>query len=153
METDSQLSKGKRRYANKTIRGTKKDAQKYLNAALRDKDLGIFVERSSESLEAYLDKWLTTAAKSRLSEQTYNHYKFILSRYILPSLGKFKLTDVKPLDVQNVYTQMQSNRLSPRTAWYAHTILSSAFSKQLSGRCLQRILARIPYFHKWFGMR
>lgn len=124
-------AKGKRRYANKTIRGTKKDAQKYLNAALRDKDLGVFVEPSSESLEAYLDKWLTTAAKPRLSEATYNHYKFVLSRYILPSLGNFKLTDIKPRDVQKVYTRMQTSGLSPRTVRYAHTVLSSAFKQAI----------------------
>jgi integrase len=129
-------AKGKRRYVNKTIRGTKKDAQKYLNAVLRDKDLGVFVEPSSESLEAYLDKWLSTAAKPRLSESTYNHYKFVLNRYIQPSLGTFKLTDIKLLDVQKVYTQLQSNGLSPRTVRYAHTVLSSAFKQAVIWKML-----------------
>ncbi len=46
---------GKRTYHNKTIRGTKKDAQKYLNAALREKDLGIFVEPSALTVNEYLD--------------------------------------------------------------------------------------------------
>ena len=41
---------GKRRYHNKTIHGTKKDAQRYLNAALRDKDLGTFAEPTSVQL-------------------------------------------------------------------------------------------------------
>jgi hypothetical protein len=31
---------GKRRYLNKTISGTKKAAEQWLNGALRDKDLG-----------------------------------------------------------------------------------------------------------------
>jgi S-formylglutathione hydrolase len=35
---------GKRRYINKTIHGTKKSAEKYLTAKLRDKDLGINIE-------------------------------------------------------------------------------------------------------------
>lgn len=37
-------AKGKRKYVNKTIHGSKKDAQKYLTAKLREKDLGIFTE-------------------------------------------------------------------------------------------------------------
>ena len=37
-------TQGKRRYVSKQINGTKKDAQKYLTAALREKDLGVFVE-------------------------------------------------------------------------------------------------------------
>jgi integrase len=54
---------GKRRYVNKTIRGTKKNAETYLTAKLRDKDLGINIEPAAESLNTYLDKWLDTAAK------------------------------------------------------------------------------------------
>src|SRR5207253_9197347 len=54
---------GKRRYVNKTIRGTKKNAESYLTAKLRDKDLGINIEPAGESLNKYLDKWLDTAAK------------------------------------------------------------------------------------------
>src|SRR6266480_3380866 len=54
---------GKRRYVNKTIRGTKKNAESYLTAKLRDKDLGINIEPAAESLNKYLDKWLDTAAK------------------------------------------------------------------------------------------
>jgi len=57
---------GKRRYVNKTIRGTKKNAESYLTAKLRDKDLGINIEPAGESLNKYLDKWLNTAAKPRL---------------------------------------------------------------------------------------
>lgn len=35
---------GKRKYHNKTVYGTKRDAQKYLNGVLREIDLGRFVE-------------------------------------------------------------------------------------------------------------
>ncbi|MEP6901922.1 MAG: integrase [Actinomycetota bacterium] len=49
-------AKGKRRYFNKTIHGTKKEAQKFLTAKLREKDLGVFIEPSSIGLSEYLDK-------------------------------------------------------------------------------------------------
>lgn len=35
---------GKRQYSNKTIKTGRKNAEKYLTKALRDKDLGVFVE-------------------------------------------------------------------------------------------------------------
>ncbi|HYE72528.1 MAG TPA: integrase [Blastocatellia bacterium] len=38
---------GKRHYHNHTVRGTKKDAQTYLTAKLREKDTGTFIEPSS----------------------------------------------------------------------------------------------------------
>ncbi len=65
---------GKRKCFNKTIHGTKKDAQKYLTAKLREKDLGILIEPASMALNEYLDKWLEEIAKPRLRESTYNQY-------------------------------------------------------------------------------
>ena len=35
---------GKRRYASKTVHGTKKDAQQFLREILRQRDLGVVVE-------------------------------------------------------------------------------------------------------------
>lgn len=43
---------GQRKFHNKTIHGTKKDAQKYLNAVLRKLDLGTFVEPGKRFLDA-----------------------------------------------------------------------------------------------------
>ena len=77
---DSQT--GKRRYHNKTIRGNRKDAQKYLNGVLRDLDLGTFVEPSPMTLNNFLDQWLENAAKPRIRERTYVDYKFVLDRYV-----------------------------------------------------------------------
>ena len=46
---------GKTKHFNKTIHGSKKDAQKFLNAKLRERDLGTFVTPSSESVSKFLD--------------------------------------------------------------------------------------------------
>ncbi|HTF32433.1 MAG TPA: hypothetical protein VK714_01895 [Myxococcota bacterium] len=58
---------GKRRFHNHTVHGTKKDAQRYLNAALRSRDLGTFVEPARMTLDAYLDKWLLLVHSRRPS--------------------------------------------------------------------------------------
>ena len=62
--------KGKRRYLNKTICGTKKKANEYLSKTLTEISAGTFVE-SADSVEDYLEKWLETAARPRLRENTY----------------------------------------------------------------------------------
>lgn len=49
----------KRRTHNHTVRGTKADAQQYLNATLRDIDLGTFVEPSTQSLNTFVKKLAT----------------------------------------------------------------------------------------------
>lgn len=127
---------GKRRYHNHTVRGTKKDAQKYLNAVLREKDLGTFVEPAKITLDQHLDQWLETAAKCRLSERTFTDYEDMLKRYVRPVLGYRKLATLSPLDVQLLYNSLQSRGLSARTVRYVHSVLSSALKQAIKWRML-----------------
>lgn len=127
---------GKRKYFSKAIHGTKKDAQKYLTAKLREKDLGVFIEPAAMTLNAYLDKWLETAARPRLRERTFEDYRDYLKRYVRPSLGLRKLSDIKPLDVQNLYGEMLGRELSARTVRYCHAILSSALKQAVKWQLL-----------------
>src|SRR5437764_7729133 len=81
---------GKRRYVNKTIRGTKKNAESYLAAKLRDKDLGINIEPAAESLNKYLDKWLDTAAKPRLRTRSFDDYTSTAQAVRARSFGRYQ---------------------------------------------------------------
>ena len=87
-------SEGKRQYQNQTIRGTKSDAQKWLNDALAKKDLGIPTFQTKVSLAEYLSKWLDTVAKQRVSEQTFANYKWLLDR-VITKLGKTRLSQLR----------------------------------------------------------
>lgn len=130
--------KGKRQYLNKTIHGAKKDAEKYLTATLRDKDLGVLIEPCTLSVSAYLSKWLEAAARPRLRERTHLDYADKLDRYVRPAFGGKKLADVRPLDIQALYGQMQDRGLSARTVRYTHAILSSAFKQAIKWHMLAR---------------
>jgi len=129
-------SKQKRRYVSKTIRGTKKDAQKYLNQKLREKDLGIPLEQSKEFLDDFLDRWLSDVVKGRVRPNTYSSYEWVLSAYVRPELGSRKLPDIKAPDIQRLYRQMRDKGLSARTIRYAHTVLSSALGQAVKWHLL-----------------
>jgi len=122
-------STGRRKYHNKSVRGTKKDAQQYLTAALRERDLGSFARPSSEPLGTYLDRWLETAAKPKLKARTYRDYETLLMRYVRPSLEGRPLAKVTPLDVQAVYGKIIEKGLSARTVRYTHAVLRSALQQ------------------------
>ena len=129
---------GKRRYFNKTVRGTKKDADKYLTAKLRDKDLGLNIEPASESLGQYLDKWLETSVKPRVRSRTYEDYAALMTRYVREPLGAIKLADLRPIDIQKVYQSMQERELSSRVVRYTHAVLSSALKQAVKWDMLHR---------------
>lgn len=131
---------GKRRYVAKQIRGTIKDAQKYLNAALREKDQGIFVEPTALTVNDYLNKWLEAAARPRVSRRTADGYAGLLERYIRGPLGRGRLDKLQPLDIQKVYGEMQARGLSARVVRHTHSALHNA----LKQACKWGLMARNP---------
>jgi integrase len=68
---------GKWRYLNKTIHGTKKDAQNYLNKKLTEISSGTLIIPTRLTLDEFLDKWLDVSARPRLRERTFEHYRGI----------------------------------------------------------------------------
>jgi len=129
---------GKRRYYNKTITGTKRDAQKHLTSVLGDLDRGTFIEPSKETLNSYLDRWLENSAAPRVRARTLRDYRSLLERYVRPVLGQRILASITPLDVQSVYTGMLESGLSPRTIRYTHAVLSSALKQAVRWQLLPK---------------
>lgn len=127
---------GKRRYMNKTVHGTAKDAQKFMNGTLRDIDLGQFVPPSQMTVSDFFDHWLETAARPRVSERTFAEYAYLLRKYVRPVFTGWKLTDVRTLDVQKLYADMQSSGLSARSVRYVHAVLRSAFKQAVRWQML-----------------
>jgi integrase len=129
-------SNGRRRYLNKTLRGTKKDANAYLSEALTKMSAGTFVEPVKLTVNQYLDKWIETAARPRLRERTLQDYSDKLKLHVRPALGRLKVADVRPLDIQRIYSAMLERGLGARTVRYTHAIISSAFKQAIKWRML-----------------
>jgi integrase len=129
---------GKQIFHRKTIHGTKRDAERYLVAAKREMDLGIFVEPTTISLNEYLDRWLRDAARPRVSRRTADGYADLLARYIKPALGHKPLDKLQVLDIQKVYGEMLSRGLSARLVRHAHSALHNALKQAVKWGLLSR---------------
>ncbi len=128
---------GKRRYYNRTIHGTKKDAERYLTATLREKDLGVFVEPARMSLDAYLDRWLEDAVKPRVRPRTLQDYRRFMDRHVRPSLGGRRLDRITPLDLQKLYTRI-GDEVSAHAVVHTHRPLRAAFGQAVAWGLLAR---------------
>jgi integrase len=127
---------GKRKYHNKTIHGTLRDAQAYLNRSQRERDLGMFFEPTRMSLDQYLDKWLETAAKPKLRAKTHRDYEALLKRYVRPELGTRSVSKIEPLDIQTLYCSMQERGLSARTVRFTHAVLRASLHQAVKWRLI-----------------
>jgi integrase len=129
---------GKRKYFNKTIHGTKKDAQKFLTAKTREKDLGVFIEPASMPLNEFLDRWLDEIAKNKLRERTFDNYESLLNCHVREKIGAKRLSDIQAYEVQKLYNDMKKASYSPKTIRHVHNVLSSAFKQAVKWKMLMQ---------------
>jgi integrase len=129
---------GGRRTSSRLVRGSRKQAQAELNRLLMARDSNTLCEPSRQSTAEYLKDWLEGSAKSRLRPLTYESYRKLLERYVVPVLGTKRLSKVSLADVEKLYGDLKSRGLSPRTIRYTHVVLRSAFKKAVRARLLSQ---------------
>jgi len=131
---DSQT--GTRKYLNQTIHGPLREAQRFLNLKLRQKDKIGSPRAAAISLNQFLDQWLTTVARPKLRARTFYDYEALLRLYIRPVLGTRLIGAVGQIDMQELYAQMFERGLSARTIEYTNAVLESAFRQAVRWRML-----------------
>jgi integrase len=117
---------GRRRYHNRTVRGTKKDALGVLNSLLTDNDRGTLIEPSRETLDSFLDRWLRDVASVRVRGNTLDQYRQTLKLYVRPILGRVRICDLELTDVNRLYRGMEARGLSSRTVRLTHAVVCGA---------------------------
>jgi integrase len=121
---------GRRRQLSRRVHGSKRDAQKALNALATEIDVGRFVGTSTTFAEL-CTQWLTLA-ENDLSPTTLRRYKNLLSKRILPALGDRPLKSIRTIDLDQLYLGL-SNRvgLAPATVRQIHAVIRRAFRQAI----------------------
>ena len=132
----------RRRYSSRTLLGSFRTAQHYLNARLAECDQGREPAGVDLTLNLYLDRWLDLAARPKLRAKSFRDYQAFLGRYIRPALGERELLSLTPLDIQGVVHEMHACGLSARTIQYTHAVLHAALEQAVCWRLIQRNPAR-----------
>jgi integrase len=127
---------GTRKYLNQTIHGAFREAQRFLNLKLQQRDLSRTPRAAAITLNQFLDQWLATSAKPRLRARTFHDYESLLRLYIRPVLGTRLIGTIGQMDMQGLYAQLFARGLSARTIEYTNAVLESAFRQAVRWRIL-----------------
>jgi integrase len=130
------LQTGTRKYHNQTLHGSFREAQRFLNLKLQQRDNGRVSRAAVLSLNQLLDQWLTTVVKARVRTRTFKDYESLLKLYIRPALGGRLIGTLSQIDIQNLYAQMFEHGLSAGTIEYANAVLRSAFRQAVRWKML-----------------
>lgn len=71
----------------------------------------------------YAPRWLSEVAKPDVDPNTYTTYKSMVNRWIMPTLGRKKISDLTPGDVRSLRTAVLGAGRSSSTARQAYIVL------------------------------
>ncbi len=145
MGKDPSTNKYRQRWVS--FRGNKGAADSRLNELLHQLNNGELIDPSKMTLEDFLlNRWLPSHAKNKnLALRTVAGYRDQLDRHIIPALGHYHLSELKPLTIETYYSQsMDSGRidgkggLSGRSVKQHHAILHAALKDAVRWQMISR---------------
>jgi hypothetical protein len=98
---------GKKRYLERTLRGTKREAQRVMARLVTEVDEGRHVAASSTRFGEVLDRWLEIKA-TVVEPTTLASYRWIATTYVVPALGSLPLDKIRALDLDRFYARLRA---------------------------------------------
>ena len=91
---------GKRVRRYKTVRGTKKEAERAMHEYIRELEKGYYVTNNKITITEWIDTWLEVYIEPNVSPTTLSRYQGMIRRYIKPLLGHIQVQELTTLAVQ-----------------------------------------------------
>lgn len=95
----------KRKRIERVGGNTKKEAEEALREALNSLSAGYIIP-SKMNLAEYLNDWLENFVKNMRAENTYELYRVMVEKYIIPAIGNVPLKDLQPYHVDYLISEL-----------------------------------------------
>jgi integrase len=126
---------GKKRYVDRTVRGSKREAQRVMARLVAEVDDRRHVPTAKRKFGDVLDEWLEVKA-STVEESTIEDYRYYARTYIQPALGHLTLDRLRTIDLDRFYARLRlgdedagRRALSARTVRLCHTVVAQALDQ------------------------
>jgi len=120
------------------------DAERFLLNKVQEVNQGLVPRSGKLTVGEYPERWLTDYVRD-LDVTTQSSYAFQVRRHIVPRLGRLRLDEIRPLDVQSFLTRQRDRGrldgrggLSPRTVRYQYRLLSMALDRAVKLQLIPR---------------
>jgi len=124
---------GRRRQHYKFVEAPNRtEAEKKLRAFSKEIDDGLGAQSGDQTIKVYLQRWLAEQTAG-LAPSTLRRYRRDVERFVIPTLGALKLSELKARHLNKAYAEWQQERydgrkgtLSPQTILHVHRVLHRA---------------------------
>jgi integrase len=118
---------GKQRYLTRTVRGTKRNAERVRADLVAQAVHGKFGETAAGTVADVAERWLEHLEPD-ISPATASAYRVYLRNWIVPRLGEQKIDRLRPADLDRFYASLRKH-LSPASVLKVHSILRAALGQ------------------------
>lgn len=94
------------------------------------------------TVDTYAAHWLDST-RGTLRPSTHSNYAWMLRKYILPTLGRIKLTALTPTHVRHLHAVVAATGVSARTVQLSHAVLRSMLSDAVREEAASRNVASL----------
>jgi integrase len=102
---------------------TRKEAHEKLKNAQHEYEQGILATGPQQTVKQYLEYWLEDVHKAKLRLGSYDAYRTILNRHLIPELGHIRLQKLTTQLVQSFYAKKQKQGYSASRVRAIHVVL------------------------------
>jgi integrase len=118
---------GRRRYASKTVHGSRRDAERRLVEIVGLVEKRITVTTRGTTTASMLREWIDDdAAQAKRRERTRTDYRSVIERHIVPKVGAIRLDRLDPTVIESRLTHPLASAGKVRTAKLCRDVLSAA---------------------------
>jgi len=128
---------GKRKQRSETYR-TRKEADSREREWLTEIERGTAVDGTKMSVGEYLLHWVDTVARHNVRITTYESYRWMIEKHIVPTLGSVPLQRLTAAQVQGFYSEKLSGGASPRLVHLCHLRLRQALTQAVKWSMIAR---------------
>lgn len=121
---------------------TKKEVKEKLVKMMQDANDGLMIDESSMTVMKWMEEYIASYM-SDVKPATMAAYVNDINRHIIPALGKIKLKDLSPIQVQRFYKDLITSGLSPKTVRDIHGVLHGALDKAIRMDMIKRNVSEL----------
>ena len=130
----------------RVIRTIKSTSKREVKAALAELETAVAAGRISHddpTLAELLERWMEHLAGLGRADTTLYHYRKYIDREIVPVLGQIKLSRLKALYIDRLYTKLRKRNLAAATIRQVHAILRASLNQAERWGLVYRNVAKL----------
>jgi integrase len=132
---------GKRKQQWITVGPSIRKAEKQMTKLINELDSGTYIAPNKVTVAQYLQRWLAECSKPSLTPRSYERYKGIVEKHLIPAIGRIRLIELRPEHIQRHYAVLVSKGLAARTVRYDHIVIHGALRMATKWQLVPRNVA------------